>query len=101
MPTGQLINRIIVTDHGAFETPFPAQYIAQQPFAGMAWDAVDFVIRSHHRLNASTLNHLFERWKKIFAQYAFGDGSGADIGSAFWLAVARQVLECCKHFARS
>lgn len=67
----------------------------------MAWDAVDFVIGSHNRLNASTLDHLLKRWEKILAQHAFGDGSRADIGSAFWLAVARQVLQCCKHFAWS
>ncbi len=93
VPRHQLADREIVAEHHALEAPFLAQHVVEQPAIGMARDAVDLVVRGHHRHHRQLGHGALERREEDFAQRAFGDGGGADIGAALGLAVPGHVLE--------
>lgn len=56
----QFPDRVVIGDDEAFEAPFPAEHIAQQPFAGVRRHAVNFIVRRHHTDGTGLLDRFFE-----------------------------------------
>ena len=66
----QFPDRVVIRDDEAFEPPFLAEHVAQQPFAGVRRHAVNFIVGRHHTDGARLLDGFFERIQKGFAQQA-------------------------------
>ena len=90
---GEVFDRVIIGDDGAFVIPFAAQHVIQQPAVRVRRDTVDLVVACHDGVDCGARHHLFERREEHFAQGALADLGRADIGAAFGLAMARHVLE--------
>ena len=85
---------VIVADDGALITPFAAQHVVQQPGVGVRRDAVDLVVRGHDRLHRESVRMARSNGgKKSVAQLTLAEMRRADVGAAFGLAVAGEMLE--------
>ena len=79
MHIDQLLDREVVADDCAFEAHFAAQHVVQQPAIRVGGDAVDLVVRRHHRLRIAAPHRGAERREEDLAQNAFGDVGRSDI----------------------
>jgi hypothetical protein len=95
----QILDAVVVADHGTLEPPFAAQHIVQQPIVGMRGYAVYFVVGRHHRTDVGAANDFLEGREEILAQRALGNAGGSHIGAAFGLTMPREMLEGGEYLA--
>src|SRR5277367_2859439 len=63
-------------------------------------NAVDLVIRSHHRIDVTLFHRNLEGFQEIFSNYAFRITAGRNVSSTFWLAMHGEVLRG-RHYMRA
>ncbi len=89
----QFPNGVIIRNDKAFEAPFLAQHVAEQPFARVRRHAVNLVVARHHADRAALLEAVLERMQKSFAQHAFGDVHRRAVLAGFRLAVRGEMFQ--------
>ena len=92
MVSVELIDGEVVRHHRAVESPLTAEHVGQQPAIAGAHDAVDLLVRVHHRRQAALAHGHLERAEVDIAQLAFGQVRRRPVHPAFGRAVADEVL---------